>query len=249
MLRRMAQSKHRRKGRNRLPATISSGKMSATLSPEFRTRQATPGVSIPDERELRDALATIPDDFDWDWARTRLVPLFERGGAEGTVGDPMINALTSLGVGIGFGIEIGPMLARVTKSMAQRWETSVEQIEHVAFDNLQRAVAEVDRRDLQPAVFNGHMLRALPNPQGWASSVILAGEAAVTRIFGEQDQIFTTPTRGVLLAFDAQVPMRAVMDVTVALEELDPHPLMLEPFVLRDGGLIWAGTVSDEELD
>lgn len=249
MLPRMARSKHRRKGRNRLPATISIGNMSATLSPEFQARQPTPGASVPTERELHDALATIPDDFDWEWARTRLVPLFERGGAEGTVGDPMINALTSLGVGIGFGIEIGPMLARVTKSMAQRWETSVEQIEHAAFDNLQRAVAEVDRRVLQPAVFNGHMLRALPNPQGWASSVILAGEDAVTRIFGHQDQVFTTPTRNVLVAFDAQVPMRAVMQATMGLEELDPHPLMLEPFLLREGHLIWSGTVSDDELD
>lgn len=223
--------------------------MSATLSPEFRAQQAAPGVSIPTERELRDALTTIPEDFDWDWARTRLVPLFERGGAEGTTGDAVINALTSLGVGIGFGVEIGPMLARVTKSMAQRWETSVEQIEHVAFANLQRAVADVDRRDLQQAVFNGHMLRALPNPQGWASSVILAGEEAVSRIFGAHDQVFTTPTRNVLVAFDAQVPMRAVMDVTVGLEELDPHPLMLEPFLLRDGRLMWAGTAGDEELE
>ncbi|MEO8510997.1 MAG: hypothetical protein ABI534_07105 [Chloroflexota bacterium] len=223
--------------------------MSATLSPEFRARSAGPGTSVPDERELREALASIPEDFDWDWTRTRLVPLFERGGAEGTTGDPMINALTSLGVGIGFGVEIGPMLARVTRSMTQRWETSVEQIEHVAFENLQRAVADLDRRDLQPAVFNGHMMRALPNPQGWASSVILAGEAALTRIFGGHDQVFTTPTRNVLIAFDAQVPLRAVMDVTVALEELDPHPLMLEPFLLRDGRLSWAATVSDEELE
>ena len=113
MLPRLAQSKHRRRGRNRLRATFSSGKVRASLSSEFRARRATPGTSIPHQRELLDVLATIPDDFDWDWARTRLVPLFERGGVQGTVGDPMINALTSLGVGIGFGVEIGPMLARV----------------------------------------------------------------------------------------------------------------------------------------
>jgi hypothetical protein len=53
----------------------------------------------------------------------------------------------------------------------------------------------------------------------------------------------------VLVAFDAQVPMRAVMQVTMGLEELDPHPLMLEPFLLREGHLIRSGTVSDDELD
>lgn len=245
----MAVSKHRRNGRNRLPATIKAGKSNATLSPEFRARRAGPGESIPTEREIRDAISSVPEDFAWDWARSRIVPLFERGGSEGTVGDPMINVLTSLGVGIGFGVEIGPMFARVTKSMSERWEASVEQIEHVAFENLQRAVGDVDRRDLQPAVFNGHMLRALPSPSGWASSVMLAGEAQVTRIFGDHDQIFTAPTRNALVSFGAQVPMRAVMDVTVGFEELDPHALMLEPFFLRDGRLSWSGTFPDDGID
>lgn len=249
MMRRMAQSKHRRNGRLRLPGRIRAGKRTATLSPEFRAQQARPGESIPTEGELRRAIASVPEDFSWDWARSRVVPLFERGGAEGTPGDPMINTRSQLGVGIGFGVEIGPMFARVTKSMAERWEASVEQIEHVAFENLQRAVSKVDRRDLQPAVFNGHMLRGLPEPQGWASSVILAGESEVMRIFGSEDQVFTAPGRNVLLAFDGTIPARALMEVTVAWEETDAHPLLLDPFVLRDGTLSWAGMLSDEELE
>lgn len=222
------------------------GKATAILSPEFRARQATPGTSIPDERQLREAIGSIPEEIDWEWARPRIVPLFERGGAEGTVGDPMINMVTPLGVGIGFGIELGVMFARVTKSMGERWEASVEQIERVAFENLRDAVALVDRRDLQRAVFNGHVLHALPDPPGWASSVILAGEAEITRIFGDHDQVFTTPTRSALLSFDARTPKRAIVDVTLALEEMDDHPLLIDPFVLEGGSLAWSGLFEDE---
>lgn len=222
------------------------GKKTAILSPELRGRQASAGTTIPDERELRAALGSIPDEIDWEWARPRIVPLFERGGAEGTASDPMINAVTSLGVGIGFGIDLGMMFARVTKSMGERWEASVEQIERVAFENLAKAVATLDRRDLQRAVFNGHVLHALPNPPGWASSVILAGEAEIMRIFGDHDQVFTTPARPALLSFDARTPKRAIVDATLAFEEMDDHPLLIDPFVLEGGRLSWSGFFEDE---
>ena len=247
MLRAMATSKHRRKGRNRLPSRINVGKSVATLSPEFRARDSGPGVIDPTAAELREAMASIPEELDWEWARGHIVPLFERGGPEGTPGDPMINSLTPVGVGIGFGLQVGVMFVRVTRSMAQRWETSVEQIEREAFANLANAVSKVSSRDLQPAVFNGHMLRGLGEPGGWASSVILAGEDEVARIFGGHDQVFTTPGRNVLVSFDARVPMRAIADMTVGLEDLEPHPLLLEPFLLQDGRLTWAGTVPEEE--
>lgn len=202
---------------------------------------------MPTERQIRRALASIPDDITWEWARPRLVPLFERSGAEGTSGDPTINAVAPVGVAIGFGIEIGPMFARVTQSKAERWEASVEQIETAAFEHLDRVTRTLTRRDLQHAVHNGHMLRVLPKPHGWASSVILAGEETLMRIFGGQDQVFTVPARNALLAFDSQVPARVVAEVTIGLEELDPHPLLLDPFVLSDGRLSWEGTAADDE--
>lgn len=56
-----------------------------------------------------------------------------------------------------------------------------------------------------------------------------------------QDQIFTTPARNMLLSFDASIPTRAIGEITVGLEELDPHPLLLDPFTLRGGVLSWDG--------
>jgi hypothetical protein len=95
------------------------------------------------------------------------------------------------------------------------------------------------------------MARCLPEPGGWASSAILAGEEEVRRIFGGHDQVFTVPTRNMILSFDASVPAHAVADVTAMMEDADPHPLLLDAFALVDGRLCWTGLASlaeDERL-
>jgi hypothetical protein len=133
--------------------------------------------------------------------------------------------------------------------MAERWEAHVEQIEAAAFAHLHDAAGKLSRRNLQYAVHHGHMLHALPEPAGWASSVILAGEETVKRIFGAHDQVFTMPTRNVILSFDASVPAPVIADVTFGLEEMDPHPLRLDPFTLTDGKLTWQGLMASAPDD
>jgi hypothetical protein len=69
----------------------------------------------------------------------------------------------------------------------------------------------------------------------------------VTRIFGSQDQTFIVPARTVLISLDARTPMDVVAQLAINLEEIDPHPLYLDPFVLADGRLAWTGLESLEE--
>lgn len=241
----VATTKHRRNGVRRLPSRMRVGNATAFVSEEYRSQQPVPGTVMPSEAELRRALGSIPEDLNWDWARIRLTPLFERADAGGIDGDPALHVVTSLGVAVGFGIDVGLTFARVTRSMANRWEASLEQIEAAAFRHLDDAVRNITRADLQHAVHRGHMMRCLPEPGGWASSVILAGADAVMRIFGPQDRIFTVPSRNMLLSFEVSVPDQAIFDVTASLEELDPHPLMLDPFRLIGGRLTWDGVVPD----
>lgn len=203
------------------------------------------GIEVPSEEEIRSALAGIPGDMSWDWAEPRVVPLFERGYDEKTTPDQFVNTASPLGVGIGFGIEAGPLFARITTSMAERWETTVEQLEASAYANLARAAAALTPRDVQPAVHHGHLVRILPRPPGWASSIVLAGDETLRRLFGGHDQVFTVPARNMLVAFDARTPARAIVDVTIGLEELDLNPLMLEPFAFIDGHLTWEGLAPD----
>lgn len=159
----------------------------------------------------------------------------------------MVNAVSHLGVGIGFGIDFGPLIGRVTHSMAQRWETSVAQIERAAFAHLADVVSGIGGSDLQSVVHQGHLFRVLGKPAGWASSVILAPESEVVRIFGTRDATFTAPARNCLLAFAPGTPMRAVAEITVQFELMDPHSLGLDPFVMDDGAVLWAGLDDRDE--
>lgn len=203
------------------------------------------GIGTPSIEEIEAALSQVPEELSWDWASERLIPLFERGYGDGVTGDQMINTVSHLGVGIGFGIDFGPAFGRVTKSMAQRWEASVEQIEHAAFARLAKVATAVGSSDLQSVIHRGHFFRSVLKPEGWASSVILAGDEEVARIFGTRDAIFTVPARNCLVAFGPGTPLWAVEDVTMELESIDPHPLRMEPFVMTDGVIHWQGL--DEE--
>src|SRR5690606_2121694 len=130
-----------------------------------------------------------------------------------------------------------------TRSMGQRWEASVEQIERAAFAHLAEVVAGVSPVDVQPIVLQGHFFRALTVPLGWASSVVLAGESELVRIFGTREAFFTAPTRHTLLAFGPGTPTRVVAGITVECEVQDPHPLQLDPFLMVDGRLQWEGSL------
>ncbi|HEX2767079.1 MAG TPA: hypothetical protein VHR55_10655 [Candidatus Limnocylindria bacterium] len=207
------------------------------------------GAQYPSPEEIDAALAGVPEELTWDWASSRLIPVFERGYTEGFPGDPMVNSISHLGIGIGYGIDFGPCIGRVTRSMAERWEASIEQIEHASFAHLAEVVAGLGRGDLQSVVHQGHFFRVLGRPEGWASSVVLAGDAELIRIFGVRDAVFTVPARNCLLAFGPGTPTRAIAEITVQSEAMDPHPLALDPFIMVDGRLHWEGLAEDEPIE
>lgn len=209
---------------------------------------AEDGIQQPSIEEIEAALRAAPAEIDWDWASRRLIPLFERGYTEGITGDPMVNTVSRLGIGIGFGIDFGPCFGRVTRSMARRWESSIEQIEAAAFAHLAELVPDVTSADLQSVVHQGHLFRALSVPGGWASSIVLADEAEIVRIFRTRDAAFTCPSRNSLVAFAPGTPARVVGQITAELEAVDPHPLLIDPFVMEDGVMQWGGLADEEAI-
>lgn len=202
---------------------------------------------MPGRRELRRAIKQIPDRLDWDWARDRLVPAFERPGFEPNPLDPRLLTVVPPGVTIGFGIDLGPALAKVSEQMSSQWESSLEQIQEAAFEHLRATTASLDAKAVEKANFGGHLIRVMRLPDGWASSILLVQDELM-RIFGDHDQVFTAPARSVLFSFPIRTPSRAVAEITIDLEEIDPHPLLLDPFVLTNGTLLWEGSLGEDDM-
>jgi hypothetical protein len=213
------------------------------ISDEFANWKAPKGVVTPTRRELKHAMDSIPDDLSWEWAKERLVPVLERPGSDPFPQDPQLSAVADCGVSYGFGIEIGPGFARVNRGMATRWDRPDEVIRDVALANLRRRLYDEDPTFETVDVPKGAVVvRLLTKPQGFASSVLLVPDA-LRRIFGDADQVFTAPSRPVLLAFPPDATADEIELVTREMEELDQHPLLLDPFRLTGGQLRWDGLV------
>jgi hypothetical protein len=59
------------------------------------------------------------------------------------------------------------------------------------------------------------------------------------RIFGTQDQLFATPKRGTLMSFSLDTPGPVVAHIVIDYEANAAWPLMLDPFLLTDGRIVW----------
>lgn len=187
-----------------------------------------------EERRLRRAAKKMPRPMPWDWARPRLMPLLA-GPHLGP--DPLVTVVGRPGCAIIFGIEIDGTYVLVDRAVAERWEVSEPQLAEAGDANLERRAARMDAAALQHGTLSGRIVRVL-EAVPWASSLILS-PAHLMRIFGTQDQLFATPKRGTLMSFSLDTPGPVVAHVVIDYEANAAWPLLLDPFLLTDGRIVW----------
>lgn len=234
----MWRPKIRRQNRQRTSAGIEYALISSYLG--WRPPR---GVRRANQREIAKAMDSIPFDLAWDWAKDRLVPVLERPGSDPTPDNPHLSATAECGVTYGFGVDAGAFFTRVNRGLAELWDRDDVTIRDVALANLRRRLHDDDAGFELPAEPDGALIvRALTTPEGCATSILIVPDA-LRRIFGDADQIFTAPTRSLMLAFPIDTPPESIDSLTEEAERLDPHPLMLDPFRLIAGQLSWDGAV------
>jgi len=175
----------------------------------------------------------MPKPLPWDWARPRLVPLL----AGQHLGPELVTVLGRPGCAVIFGVEVNGAHLLVDRQVARRWETSDAQLEAAAMRNLDRRAARLTPSDVRTGTLAGRIVRVLDQVP-WASSLLLSPEHLV-RVFGAHDQVFGTPKRGVLMSFSADVPTRVIAHIVVDAEVNAAWPLLLDPFFLENGQLLW----------
>jgi hypothetical protein len=192
---------------------------------------------LREDRALARAAKRVPRPMPWDYARPRIVPLlcgpsFDRPGEE------VMRAVAGPGCAIEFGIDLGGVFPLVDQPVADRWECTSEQLREVALANLRPRLERLPASAVSPGALSGRIIRTLRLPRGLASSAVLLSDQLI-RIFGQHDQIFGAPSRSLLVSFPLETPRWVVAETVVDLEESSPLPLLLDPFVLHDGKLIW----------
>jgi hypothetical protein len=196
---------------------------------------------LRDERRLRRAAKRMPKPVPWDWARPRLIPLLA-GPYLGE--EALVTVVGEPGCAVVFGVEIEGTHILVDRTVAQRWEVSDTQLHEVAQSNLDRRAASLSAANLTHGTLSGRIVRILESVP-WSSSVLLAPEQ-LQKIFGDHDQIFAAPRRETLMSFSLETPPHVVTHLVIDYESRAPIPLMLDPFALVDGKLIWQEFEDDE---
>ena len=186
----------------------------------------------------------MPTPVPWDWAKPRLMPLLA-GPYLGP--DNLVTDVAPVGCAISFGIQVGRAHVLVDDVVMERWECSLAQVASVAQANLDRRAGRLSPADVRRGVLAGHVVRRV-DCVAWASSLIL-GPNHLVRLFGGGDQVLAVPRRDLLLSLPPDMPSTLAAHTVADFEADSAFPLLLEPFGLLDGQLVWGGASEEPEGD
>jgi hypothetical protein len=198
------------------------------------------------QRALKRAVRKMPNPVPWEWAAPRLMPLLS--GPQFDDPDlPLVRVTSAIGPTVEFGLDLGGVFLTVDRLVAERWECSADQLLERSLENLRDRASRITTSQVVSGVMSGRTVRILRDRPAWASSVLL-DPPSVHRLFGTQDQILAAPTTTCLVSLPIDTPTRIVADIVVDFEG-PLTSLFLDPFVLEDGELLWAGDELDDEAD
>ncbi len=196
------------------------------------------GALVREQRSLHRATREMPRPIPWEWARPRLLPLLA-GPRLDPRGEELVRTVMDPGCAVVFGLELGRAFALVDAPVAERWECTAEQIRDVALANLQGRAAALGPEAVTSGTLSGRIVR-ISRATPWTSSLVLVADELI-RLFGSHDQLIAAPGSATLISFEADTPPPVIADIVVDFEMNDPHPLLIDPFALVDGRLVWPG--------
>jgi hypothetical protein len=199
---------------------------------------------LKERKKLKRALRNVPRPITWDFAQPRLLP-FPCGPFVDDPEMPVVRTTAPPGCAVEFGIDVGGVFPAVDALVAERWECSTEQLLEVSLANLRRRAARLPATAVTTATFSGRIVRMMRRVP-YAASLLLAQDQ-LTRLFGAHDQVFAAPSRSVVLSFGIDTPSSVVAYTAVDFEMNEPLPLMLDPFLLQDGQLLWQPPDEEDE--
>lgn len=198
--------------------------------------------AVTEQRAIRRAAQSMPRPVPWEWARPRLVPLLA-GPRLDQPGEAIVRAVAPIGCAIVFGLDLDGATPLVDELVAERWERSPDQLLYAAMTNLRGRAALVEPAAVTRGTLSGRIVRLLREPPACASSLVLVPDELV-RVLGSRDQILAAPGGPTLLSLPVETPPAIVAQIVIDLESQEPYPLMLDPFLMLGGDLVWAGESS-----
>lgn len=178
-------------------------------------------------RRAMEAFAGFDPNGPWEVVAPSILPLLKRVRHPFPAQAAPIHLRIPPGVWTGFGIDVGPMWAHVSRELQTRWGIDDATLLGTALENLRRRAVE-EPPDVESTTWRGTRLTVV-QAQGWGSALILAPDR-LGSILGEEPSTLLTPVRNALICLPDEVDMDlavAIWDVFAegSSDELDIDPL------------------------
>ncbi len=178
-------------------------------------------------RRALEAFVAFDPSGPWPAVASSIMPLLKRVRHPFPAQAAPIHMRVPPGVWTGFGIDVGPMWAHVSRDLLARWGVDDATLLGTALENLRRRAVD------EPPVVESTTWRGLATTviqaQGWGSALILAPDR-LGPILGDEPRTLLTPVRNALIS----LPETVDLDLAVAMwevfadgstDELDIEPL------------------------
>lgn len=178
-------------------------------------------------RRAMEAFAGFDPSGPWPAVAPSILPLLKRVRHPFPAQAAPIHLRVPPGVWTGFGIDVGPMWAHVSRELQTRWDVDDATLLGTALENLHRRALD-EPPDVESTTWRGTPTTVV-QAQGWGSALILAPDRLGT-ILGAEPRTLLTPVRNALIC----LPDEVEMDLAVAIwevfaegsaDELDIDPL------------------------
>jgi hypothetical protein len=183
-------------------------------------------------RRTVDAFSAVDLGGSWKELGPRVLPLLKRVRHPFPAELAPIHLRVPPGIWAGFGIDVGPAWAHVSRDIIDRWGVDEATLLGTALANLrQRTLDEPPR--IERATFVDIPATVI-QAQGWGSALILAPDL-LAPVLGARPQILLAPVRNALVALPEDVDEDLAVAIWEAFAEGSSDELDVDP-------LRWTGT-------
>ena len=125
--------------------------------------------------EVLEAIERLSPELPWEEVASSVLPVFERAVPPTLPPEAhdQVRLVLPPGVSVGFGVDIGPALMRVTRGLLQEWGQTADALAVRAVFNLRARAGVADPADLVRVPVEDLVVTAYQSGDGWASALLL----------------------------------------------------------------------------
>jgi hypothetical protein len=195
----------------------------------FKGPSPGPGVVVADPAAVLDALEGFDPGASWKKVRARVLPMLPRARPFPGRDLELVRSMLAPGILVNFGIDLGPAVTFVGRSLLERWKVDLGVLTNTALENL-RAIAKLcDEADVLHDHIGDVPVTILQTRRGIAASLLLLPDM-ITRLMGPGPNLLIAPMRDLLVALPADVDREFASWLADEFEVLDPNHLHLGGF-------------------